>query len=187
MGKALNLTGRVFGELTVVSEADPYYRSNGTKLRRWLCRCSCGGESTVVGQNLSSGTTKSCGCRMGKFKHGHNRAGKATPTYHTWQAMRHRCNEPTHCAYQRYGGAGVTICPEWNDPETGFANFLADMGERPLGCTLDRVDTSRGYEKSNCRWATAAEQYENKRVTRAANGRFSSNQGNHHVPNHRRA
>lgn len=170
--KRKEMTGRVFGLLTVIEEADPYYRSSGFKLYRYKCLCKCGRETVVVGQNLRSGTTKSCGCRMGKYKHGH--AGVGSRTYQTWTAMRARCNNPTHTAYPRYGGKGIAVCDEWNDPETGFQAFLEDMGERPEGLTLDRKDGAYGYSKANCRWATNAEQYENKKVVRDSSGRFAT-------------
>lgn len=173
MPARIDMIGRVFGGLTVKSEAEPYYRSNGAKLRRYLCVCECGGAATVVGQNLRSGTTKSCGCKSGGFKHGHRKAGvPATVTHNTWSAMRARCNNPKHLAYPRYGGKGVRVCAEWNDQSNGFSAFLRDMGERPIGHTLDRIDNQKGYAPDNCRWATPQEQYENKRVVRGPDGKF---------------
>lgn len=94
-------------------------------------------------------------------RHGHSvngPDGKPTRTYHTWRAMRKRCLYPSHHRYPRYGGRGITICPEWDD----FSKFLADMGERPEGRTLDRIDTDGNYELSNCRWATPKEQRANR-------------------------
>lgn len=90
-------------------------------------------------------------------KHGH--AGKDSPTYISWRSMRDRCTNPLKDNYKWYGAIGVTICERW----TIFENFLADMGERPSGMTLDRSDPHGNYEPSNCRWATALEQGRNKR------------------------
>lgn len=92
------------------------------------------------------------------YKHGHARGkGPATRTYRSWEAMTQRCRNPNHTAYRRYGGSGVEICADWAD----FMNFLADMGERPEGKSLDRIDNSKGYNKANCRWATRTEQARN--------------------------
>jgi hypothetical protein len=83
--------------------------------------------------------------------------------------MLQRCNNPKHSAYPRYGGKGVTVCDEWAN---SFEAFLHDMGERPPGQTLDRIDGSKGYQKANCRWATPRQQYENKPNARDERGRF---------------
>jgi hypothetical protein len=95
-------------------------------------------------------------------KHQHASSGTTTPTYRSWRAMRKRCLSKAQFGYEYYGGAGVKICERWND----FANFLADMGERPDGTTLDRYpDGSGNYEPGNCRWATKHEQAINRKST----------------------
>lgn len=77
--------------------------------------------------------------------------------------MRRRCNDPKHPHYSDYGGRGIQVCDRWNDPKRGFENFLTDMGVRPPGLTLDRLDVDGSYEKENCRWATLEEQRWNRR------------------------
>ena len=91
--------------------------------------------------------------------HGHTAGGKLSPTYRSWTCMRERCTDPKHPSFPWYGAVGVTFDPAWDD----FNVFLADMGERPEGMTLDRIDNDRGYSKTNCRWTSKAQQARNRR------------------------
>ena len=94
------------------------------------------------------------------LKHGHNRGGnRMSPTYRTWDSMIGRCTRPSNASYPRYGGKGITVCERWRV----FENFLADMGDRPEGRTLDRIDPSGNYEPGNCRWLTPKEQLARRR------------------------
>ena len=88
--------------------------------------------------------------------------------YNTWLLMRRRCKNPNTKEYKYYGGRGIKICPEWDD----FWQFVEDMGDRPEGHTLDRINNDKGYSKENCRWATLIEQQNNKRLTKDAKGYY---------------
>lgn len=154
-----DVTGQVFGDLTALQPTDQ--RNHGNVV--WLCICTCGNQAQVSVNRLIFGVTKSCGCRgprvtsdrnRATIRHGHIRDNRASPTYRSWLAMWTRCTDPGHRAYPAYGGKGITVDPTWAD----FTSFLADMGERPKGATLDRRNPHLGYSPTNCRWATTLEQ-----------------------------
>ncbi len=96
-------------------------------------------------------------------RHGHVRGRKRSGTHHTWTNMIARCTNPNRPDYAFYGARGIAVCQRWRD---SFAAFLADMGEKPAGLSLDRIDNGKGYEPGNCRWATKYEQMQNTRGTR---------------------
>lgn len=162
----LELIGGVtrFGRLSVLGEAPPYIWA-GKEYRLVLCICDCGTERHVQPHKLRSGQTLSCGCYSAERASTNNRTHgmTGTPEYISWQAMRHRCYREEDISYSNYGGRGITVCDEWRD---SFENFYADMGPRPEGMTLDRIEVNRNYEPSNCRWATPKEQADNTRVAR---------------------
>jgi hypothetical protein len=104
-----------------------------------------------------------------RYKHGGYLGGKEIPEHYTWRTMLARCTNPKNKQYPLYGGRGITVCARWLD----YANFLADMGSRPEGMSLDRVDNNKGYAPDNCRWATRSQQQRNKSTTRIyTNGEF---------------
>lgn len=157
-------TGKVFGRWTVLEDAESRRTKTGFKRRRVLALCGCGKtESRVVElSNLLEGKSKSCGCtRIESLKKANTTHGKSrTPTYRIWSAMCSRCLNTKHTSYSYYGGRGLTVCDRWLD---SFENFVEDMGEAPVGLTLDRRDNSQGYTPENCRWATRGQQSRNCR------------------------
>lgn len=154
--------GQRFGRLVVL---EPSFRSKNNS-RTFLCQCDCGNKTVAIAAFLPRGMKKSCGCLKietsilnGKkgFKHGRTKYN--SPTYSTWISMRSRCAEDsTGCHWKSYGAKGIMVCEQWNS----FENFLSDMGERPQGKTIDRINPNGNYEPSNCRWATPKQQIRNR-------------------------
>lgn len=155
MGKLKDISGEVYHNLTVIK----FSRIKNTN-SHWICKCNlCGRETEVSKPNLKSGNTKDCGCiRSEKISEATSTHKLSkTPTWNTWQRMRRRIRQGKahHETYE-----GMYIDPRWNN---SFESFLEDMGERPIGKTIERIDNSKGYFKENCKWATVAEQNRNKK------------------------
>ena len=88
------------------------------------------------------------------------------PLYATYQAMKERCRNKNNPLYHRYGGRGISVCSRWLEHKTGFKNFLSDMGDKPSGFTLERINNNGNYEPTNCKWASRKEQQRNQNNTR---------------------
>jgi len=158
-----DLTGQKFGRLTVTGYSHKHGRNH-----KWRCRCKCGKETVKRADHLKSGRSRSCGCLNAEVqsknftKHGGAAFDKSRrhPLYSIWSGMKKRCYSESCAAYPYYGGRGIGVCPEWRED---FAQFAEDMGERPVGTSLDRIDNDADYGPKNCRWATKSEQMKNRR------------------------
>jgi hypothetical protein len=164
-------TGRRYGRWTAI-----YFVGYSTRgVAKWHCICNCGTERAVLSSTLHNGSSFSCGCyRTERQFAPKNALGMAgTPTYESWHAMRQRTEGKG--GHGSYPMRGIGVCKRW----LSFKNFLADMGVRPTGTTLDRIKNERGYSKSNCRWATPREQSNNRsnnRIVQAFGGRMTLTQ-----------
>ena len=161
--KRKNLVNEVFGKLKVVEEVAPYISPKNLKIRKWKCLCECGQYKEVLQNALTAGLTKSCGCstylnRGSKSDITNNlRVGcnREDSRYNVWSMMVQRCYEENHEAYESYGMKGKLVCDRWLEKfGKGFKNFCEDLGERPKGFKLDRIDNELGYSPSNCRWVS---------------------------------
>lgn len=160
----IDLTGKKFGRLTVIRQdgRDDYGRI------KWLCECECGRISTVIGNLLKNGTTKSCGClRSEEVKsHGIRHGMSRSNVYHDWCNMKARCSNPNLANYKNYGGRGISVCERWVDD---FQTFYDDVSELPYfgedGYSLDRINNDGDYEPGNVRWADDVTQCNNTRRT----------------------
>jgi len=144
-----DITGNKYNYLTAIK-----YMPGGS----WLWRCDCGNSKDIITGKVTSGQTKSCGClaKVNAVKHGLI----DTKEYIVWSNMKARCLNPKSSVYKNYGGRGITICNEWVN---SFVTFFNDMGQCPVGMSLDRLDNDKGYSKENCKWRTVTEQNRNRR------------------------
>lgn len=156
--KAKDLTGKKFGNLTVIEKSGRKNRNN-----LWLCRCECGNEVQCYQYNLERGSSTSCGCLRSFYaKKTRKCHGESTGQfYKKWSSIKTRCYNKNTPSYKNYGGRGIKMCDEWLD----FLNFKKWAYENGYsdGLTLERIDVNGNYEPSNCKWIPMEEQAINKR------------------------
>lgn len=157
-----DITGQRFSRLLAVK-----FVPDNSDISKFMCICDCGLEKVIHAQSLIRGLTKSCGCLQKELAANrnttHGQSGLSrSKTYNSWAGMMDRGEWGGHPSYSRYGAVGIRVDKRWHK----FENFYSDMGERPNGASIDRIDNSKGYSLLNCRWANRRDQSLNRSNTK---------------------
>ena len=160
-----------YGRLTTLKEVEPYISPGGDyKTRKYLCRCDCGGEVSVMITSLRSGNTQSCGCINSERVTKQNKERAIYDGYSQnkhfsrWKGMIERCYYPKHKDYHNYGGRGITVCEEWREHPKAFIEWIEKESNYKKGLSLDRIDGDGNYEPDNCKFSTPTEQALNRNI-----------------------
>lgn len=151
----------------VVLDGESTKNDNGNRVLWFTVKCDCGDVSRILASAFLSGKANSCKACSLKLRAENRLSNSGHPLYTTWIQMIRRCTDQKATHYKDYGGRGVYVCSRWTDGDwgemTGFHNFVKDMGDRPDGTSLDRIDNNGNYEPGNCRWATDEQQSTNRK------------------------
>lgn len=156
MGKVKDISGMIFGQLTVLNYHELVKQLNGSRKAYWDCKCSCGKRLMVKGNAMLSGNTKSCGHLKGEL-HGDS----SSRMYNIWCKMRARCLNTSNNRFNHYGGRGISISKKWTK-YSDFKDWALSNGYNKL-LSIERINNNGNHTPSNCRWATQAEQVRNQR------------------------